>query len=176
MTVLVYVGRRVPKKWYKRVGSKVKGLITFQENIWQIICDSFNNAKKSAQKDGRMQFQINKDVESEDLHYNIEWRKIVIKGSPEMEQEEYEEALGMYDKFSGRMKKDFDVDENMSKRFKSKVLSPDKVKDAYEQGYGAVKNNNIANKLLEMGILTHIEKIDDYDGRDDMYLYGSTTA
>lgn len=171
MTVLVNVGRRVPKKWYRRVGSKVKGLITFQENIWQIICDSFNNAKKSAQKDGRIEFKIIKDLEPEDLHYNIEWRKIIIRGSPKMEQEEYDDAMGMYDKLSNKMKKDFDTDENMSKRLKSKVLSPDKIKNAYEKGYGAVNQKSIANKLLEMGIMTHVEKIDDYESRDDQYLY-----
>ena len=41
-----------------------------------------------------------------------------------------------------------------------------KINEAYEHGYGAVENNNIANKLLEMGILTHIEFNKDFDTRE----------
>jgi len=171
MTVIVNVGRRMPKKWYKRIGVKAKGLLTYQENMWQTIFLSFKKAKKAAKKDGRLEFNMTKEYESEDLHFQIEWMKIIIKGSPEMEQEEYDEANQMYDKLASHMKKDFDTDKNMSKRLKTSKISSNKVKEAYEKGYGTVKNKNIANKLLEMGILTHIEKIEDYEGRNDMYLY-----
>ena len=159
----------MPKRWYKRLATKAKGLMTFQENIWQIICDSLNKAKKKAQKDGRLYFNITKEVEPESMHYQIDWRKVIIKGTPEMEQEEYEESQKMYDALQKNFKKDFDVDENMSKQFNTKMLNPEKVKDAYSKGYGAVKNKNISDKLLEMGILTYIEKIDDYESRDSYF-------
>jgi len=171
MTVIVRIGRRIPKKWYSRIGSKVKGLLTYQENMWQTIAMSFKKAKSAAKKDGRLLFKIETDFEPEDLHYQIEWMTIKIKGSKELEQEEYEEALQMYDKLSNHMKKDFDTDENISKRLKTSKISNEKIKHAYEKGYGAVKNKNISNKLLEMGIMTDVEKIDDYDIRDDEYLY-----
>jgi len=54
----------------------------------------------------------------------------------------------------------------MKKHFKTRVLSQMKIDDAYKKGYGAMEDNNIANKLLEMGILTHIEWIKDFDTRD----------
>ena len=46
---------------------------------------------------------------------------------------------------------------NLSKVFKTKILNADKMKQAYEKGYGASKNKNISKILLEMGIITHIE-------------------
>jgi hypothetical protein len=62
-------------------------------------------------------------------------------------------------------KKDMAVDDRMKSFFKSKILSPAKVEEAYKEGYGAIGDNNLASKLLEMGILTHIELIEDYDSR-----------
>ena len=64
-----------------------------------------------------------------------------------------------------KFKKDFPVDDNLAKMFKSKLLSVSKIKDAYTKGYGAMEKNNIANKLLEMGILTHIEWNKDFETR-----------
>jgi ribosome-associated translation inhibitor RaiA len=171
MTVVIQVGRRMPKKWLKRTAIKVKGLMTFQENIWQIISESLKKAKRRADADGRMKFILTTDRESEDLNFNIEWNKMVIMGTEEMEKEEYEEAMAMYSKkLSKQLKKDFPTDDTLSKHLKSKILSQHKIKEAYEAGYGAVGANNIANKLLEMGILTHIEWIKDFDTREELFI------
>ena len=59
-----------------------------------------------------------------------------------------------------------DKEKRFSKFFKTKLLPQEKVTEAYKKGYGAMKDNNIANKLLEMGILTHMEWIKDFDTRD----------
>lgn len=141
--------------------------MTFQENIWQIISQSLSKAKKNADKDGRLRFIINRETESEDMHYNLEWKIVTIQGTQEMEDEEYNDAMKFYDKLGNQFKKDYDVDTRLSKMFNSKILNPTKMKEAYDKGYGSVSNKNIANKLLEMGILTHIEKIKDYDTRND---------
>ena len=167
MTVIFHVGRRVPKSWYRRTASRVKGLVTFQENIWQIICQSLPKAKKKADAYGGVNFSLKKETESEDLHYQLEWRKIEIKGTPEIEEEEYNDILNMYGKLSKHMKKDFPVDDNMAKHFKSTILNPKKVEEAYRKGYGSMENNNLANKLLEMGILTHVEWIKDFETRQE---------
>lgn len=167
MTVIIKIGRRVPKSWFRRGVQKIKGLMTFQENIWLIISQSLSKAKKAANKDGKMRFIIEQKKESEDLHYNLEWKLVTIQGTREMEKEEYKEALGLYDKFGKHFKKDYDVDTRLSKTFNSKIINPTKIKEIYKKGYGSITNKNIANKLLEMGIVTDIEYIEDYDSRNN---------
>lgn len=170
MTVIVHIGRRVPNSWFKRTAQRVKGLMTFQENIWQIIKQSLSTAKRKAEVDGRLKFIMTYDDEKEDMYYKIQWIKIVIQGNEEMEKEEYEESLKLYDSLGKMFKKDYPEDNKLSKHFNSKLLSKDKIKQAYEKGYGSVKNNNISNKLLEMGILTHVEWIKDFNTRDEIFI------
>jgi len=165
MTVIIKVGRRVPKSWFRRKAQKVKELITFQENIWQMLSQSLSKAKKSADKHGGLKFMIERKIESEDIHYNLEWRIVTIQGTEKEEEEEYNESLGLYDKLGKQFKKDYDVDTRMSKIFNSKILGPAKIKEAYDKGYGSVSDKSIVNKLLEMGIMTHIEWIKDFDSR-----------
>lgn len=169
MTVKIHIGRRVPKNWFKRTASKVKGLITFQENMWQMIMQSMAIAKRRAKEDGRLIWNAHKEFEPESLQYQLEWYIIEIQGTKEMEEEEYKEAMMLYDTMDKHLKKDFPTDDNLSKFFKTNKLTQDKVKEAYDKGYGAVENKSYANKLLEMGILTHIEWIPDYEMRKSQY-------
>ena len=169
MTVLIHMGRRLPRNWLRRTGSKVKGLLSFQQNIWMIISQSMNLAKKKANASKKLLFKITKDNEIEDLNYEIEWLKIMIQGTKEQEKEEYDESMMMYQTLGNVMKKEIPKDENLSRHFKTKVLSTAKVDEAYKKGYGAMSSSNIANKLLEMGILTHIELIEDYETRPVEY-------
>ena len=163
MTVIINIGRRVPRKWVKRMVEKSKGFISFQENLWLIINQSLNLAKKQANKAGTLDaFVITREDENEDMHYKIEWVKVIIKGTPEQEKEEYEDSMKLYKNLDKIFKKDMEIDDAMKKHFKTKLLSSVKVEEAYKKGYGAIGNNNLANKILEMGILTHIDLIEDY--------------
>lgn len=165
----MFVGRRLPRSWLKRTGTKAKGLISFQTHMWTMIKQSMNMAKKKANVSKKLLFKITTDKEIEDLNYQIEWLKVVIQGNQEQEKEEYEEALQMYQPLGSIFKKEMPKDENLGKHFKTKVLSAAKVDEAYKKGFGAVSSSNIANKLLEMGILTHVEMIDDYKTRPEEY-------
>lgn len=165
MTVLVNIGRRVPRSWYRRTATKIKGLLTFQENIWQIISQSMDKVKRRSKGHESIVINKTKDVEIEDLHYQIEWIKMTIRGTPEEEEEEYNEAMMLYDKLGNKFKKEFPKDDKLSKFFNSKFLSPLEIKDAYDKGYGTMENNNISNKLLEMGILTQIKWNKDFEAR-----------
>jgi len=167
MTVVLYVGRRIPKAWFKRQMSRAAGLVTFSENIWIMIGQAFSLAKRKCNQSGKGEWIQTKETESEDLHYNIEWIKILIRGTPEFEKEEYEEAKRLYAPFEKHFKKEFKTDINLKKHFKSKVLNAAKVEDAYKKGYGSVGDSNISNKLLEMGILTFLEHVEDYELRKD---------
>jgi hypothetical protein len=168
MTVKLHIGRRVPKNWFKRTATKVKGLLSFQENMWQMVMQAMALAKRRAKADGRLIWNTHKEFESEDLHWQLEWFVISIQGTKDMEEEEYNETMVLYDSMGKHFKKDFPQDANLAKFFKSSMLSQEKLKEAYDKGYGAVENKSYANKLLEMGILTHIEWIPDYDSRKIM--------
>lgn len=167
MTVIVMVGRRVPKSWYRAGVQKIKGIFSFQEHIWSIISQSFNLAKRKANaSNSGINFVVHRPHrEDEDLNYQLEWIKVIIQGTREQEEEEYNEAMSMYLQFNKILKKESFKGEEMTKYFGTAMLSPTQLNEAYEKGYGAVGDNNIANKLLELGILTHIEWVDDCDTR-----------
>ena len=169
MTVMVNIGRRVPKSWHRRIANKAGGLLTFSQNIWLMIRQSMQLAKRKATEDGRLNFTITYETESEDLNYNLEWIKVIIQGTKDMEEEEYNESMKLYEPLKNALKSNLDLSKAgnaLSKHFNSKVLSPEKVEEAYSKGYGVMTDKNIANKLLEMGILTHIEWIQDFDKRE----------
>ncbi len=166
MSLIVKIGRRVPKNWFKRTAGKLGGLITFQENLYIMISQSMQLGKKKCNNSGKGEWVSMKQTESEDLHYDIEWQIHIIRGDEKFEQEEFNDAMKLYDPLGKIIKKDFPIDGGLGKVFKTKVLTPEKLKEAYSEGYGAMTDKNISNKLLEMGILTHVEWIKDFDTRD----------
>jgi len=149
--------------------SKLVGLISFQENIWIIIKQSLNLAKKKCNNSTTgMKFIMSRDDENEDMFNKIEWIIINIQGTKAQEEEEYNDSLKLYNPLTKIFKADIPKDANFRKALNTKLLTPLQLNDAYKQGYGCIGNNNLANKLLEMGILTHIEMIDDYNIREEM--------
>jgi hypothetical protein len=171
MTVIVHIGRRVPRSWFRKGLTQLGGLITFQENIWLMVKSAIMMAKRKANESGKITYVVTTHNEKEDLNWQLQWIKVVIQGTEEMEKSEYDDFQKMYGPFNKIFKKELDVkkDNTQLKRFfKSKILSEQKTKEAYDVGYGAMGDNNLANKLLEMGIITHIETINDYSTRKDL--------
>jgi len=167
MTLIVNVGRRVPRSWFRRGANKIQGVLTFQEHLWSMLNQAFNLMKKKANNSNTgVKVIIVKDREIENLNYEIEWLRITVQGTKEQELEEYNESQNLYKRFSSVFKKEIPTDDKLKEVFKTKFLSNEKVMEAYKNNFGSVSDNNISNKLLEMGILTHIELIDDYASRD----------
>ena len=80
MTLVINIGRRVPRKWVKRMAQKAKGFVSFQENLWLIINQSLNLAKKQANQAGTLSFVMVKEDEIENLQIatgSDEWVSIV---------------------------------------------------------------------------------------------------
>ena len=85
----------------------------------------------------------------------------------------------MYKSLGNIIKKELNLEENITKsgkemkrQFKTKMLNLSQVDQVYQKGFGALQEDdkaNISNKLLEMGILTHIEQKDDFDSREPYY-------
>jgi hypothetical protein len=147
--------------------NKVQSVLTFQEHLWSMINQAFYMMKKKANNSNTgVKVVIIKDREIENLNYELEWLKITIQGNEEQELEEYNESQNLYKQFSRVFKKEIPTDDRLKEVFKTKVLSNEKIMDAYKTGYGSISDNNIANKLLEMGIITHIEFIHDYNSRN----------
>lgn len=166
MTVIVHIGRRVPKSWFKRMAKKGAGFISFQSNLWLIIKNSISLAKRKAKASKKITFEVFNETEHESLNYQIEWIKIVICGDKLSEQDEYNDCLNFYQPFGKLFKREMKVDENMSKHIKSKFLPQEKIDKAYKEGYGSVSDVNLSNKMLEMGIMMHVELVEDYDTRE----------
>jgi len=161
------IGRRTPRSWFRAGITKVQGIISFQEHLFTIIKQSLNLAKKKANASNTgIKFIMTRETENEDINYQLEWIKIIIQGTKEQEEDEYNDIQGLYSPFGKILKKDMPTDERLKRQFKTKLLTTEKVQEAYDKGFGSVSDNNIANKLLEMGILTHVEFIKDYDSRD----------
>jgi hypothetical protein len=152
----------------KRKLSTLAGMISFQEHIWIIVKQSLNMARKKANASNTgIKFIMTQDVESEDLSYNLEWIRIMIRGTKEQEEEEYNDTMKLYNPLNNMLsKKEMPKDANLGKHFNSKILQSFKVEEAYKKGYGAMGQENVSNKLLELGILTHVEQIDDFDSRE----------
>lgn len=165
MTLIIKFGRRMPRNWYKRTAQKVGGLIGFQENLWIMIRTAVGTAKRQANESGKIKFITTRKIENEDLHYQLEWLEIIIQGGKEAEQDELKDMQNFYAPFGKSFKKEMPTDNNLSKHFKTKMLGLESLEEAYKKGMGSVDNNNIANKMLEMGILLHYELIEDYDTR-----------
>lgn len=169
MTIVLLIGRRVPVSWFRAGITKIQGVISFQEHLWTIIKQSLNLAKKKANASNTgIKFVLTQEEEREDINYKLQWIKIIIQGTKEQEEEEYNDIQGLYQPFGKLLKKDMPVDERLKKQFKTKILTGEKVQEAYKKGFGTISDRNISNKLLEMGILSHVEWIKDYDNRGDI--------
>jgi|WetSurMetagenome_2_1015567.scaffolds.fasta_scaffold488444_2 hypothetical protein len=167
MVLVIHIGKRTPRSWFRKGVSSVQNILSFQTHLWSMIEQAFYLMKKKANSSNTgVKVVIIKEREIENLNYEIEWMKITIQGNKEQELEEYNQAQNLYKQFSSVFKKEMPTDERLKVVFKSKFLNSEKIMDAYKNNYGSVADNNIANKLLEMGILTHIELIADYDSRD----------
>lgn len=116
--------------------------------------------KKASEYPDGPKFDKKNYREPEDINFDIEWIDIRIEGNPKQEDEEYEEAMQMYNSLKQVFKKEFKPDNNMMKAFKTKNLSDSQLSKVYKKGYGAAGNNTLAQKLLELGIITYIEKVD----------------
>ena len=133
-----------------------------------MVVQAIQMAAKKANASGKIKFVMTMERENEDMNYQLEWIKIIIQGSKEAEEDEYNDTMKLYDKFSKVFKKDLPVDDRLKKQFmKSKVLTPIQIDEAYKRGYGSMGADNIANKLLEMGILTHVDWVKDFNTREE---------
>lgn len=146
-----------------------------QEDIWLIILRSLKVSKKrfdsnARTPEGRMDsYDMKEERETEDAEHELQWLVMTIQGDRHCEQKEYEEAMKMYDSIGVALKRHAPPvskhDVGMAGRFKSKLVDPEKINQAYEKGHGIMKNKSLKDILLELNIITHIELIDDYDAR-----------
>lgn len=173
MVVTIKIGRRVPRTFFKGAAYRAAGFLTFQENIWLIISRALQMSKNmcDSKPEEQVQMTIQNKEEDDGIHYKFQWKIVTISSIfPDKEKEEYEVFLTLYERI-GAIKsllgKKVDTNPDFSKVLKhSKVMTEaqwDKAKDA---GYGAMKNKDIASKLLEMGIITHAEWKPDKDSNN----------
>lgn len=170
MVVTIKVGRRIPRTFFKGAAYRAAGFLTFQENIWIIIGRALQMSKNmcDARPEEQVRMTIQNKEENDGLHYKFQWKIVTISSMfSEKEKEEYDIFMTLYEKIGAikrLLDKKVDTNPEFSKTLKhSKILTEEQFNDAKKAGYGALKNKDIASKLLEMGIITHAEWKPDRD-------------
>jgi hypothetical protein len=170
MVVTIKIGRRVPRTFFKGVAYRAAGFLTFQENIWLIISRALQMSKNMCDNkpEEQVQMTIQNKEENDGLHYKFQWKIVTISSIfPEKEKEEYDVFMTLYEKIGAiksLLNKKIDANPEFSRTLKdSKVMTETQWEDAKKAGYGALKNKDIASKLLEMGIITYAEWKPDKD-------------
>lgn len=163
MVFVVKIGRRTPKNFAKRLMGKIESVLSLQEQVWLLIVQAFRMAKKGAdaKPDEQVIITIENKTESEGIYYQIEWKIITVSSIiHSKELEEYNEVMNMYEKFSilRKQEKKLEGNEELSNVFKSNVVTKEQFAEAKEKGFGAVGDVKITDKLLELGIMTYVEK------------------
>jgi hypothetical protein len=46
ITVVIRIGRRTARKWYRRLGSRMNSILNAQEHFWLLVTNSLSFAKK----------------------------------------------------------------------------------------------------------------------------------
>jgi len=167
MTVKFTIGRRVPRNFFKRGVQQIADVLSFQEHIWYIINNSLKLAKRKAKVGNpNLIFVIERYKENEDMNYVIQWTKLSIKGTEKEEEGEYTDILKFYTplgKVFDKNKKLTDSKDKLSGMFKSKVINMSDVEKMYKLGLDETGENNISNKLLEIGIMSNVEWEKDFN-------------
>ena len=180
MTVILKLGRRVPKNMgkIKTITHKATTLLREQDIMWHMIVDSLKIAKKkydSGKYKGKTNItflDMQKDVEEEDTFNDIEWQSLITQGDKKAEEQEYNEALGIYKSIKNIVKQrpslNNKTEDNPLKGMfkKSRIIDEDKLKEAYAKGLENKEEQKAKDVLLELGIMTHVEWVEDYHDRD----------
>ena len=157
MTVIFKVGRRLPRSVSARIGAAVRNFVSTQEHFWLLFNQTLQHVKKKADAAPEEQITITLSKEREDDgEFFIDWLVVMIT-SPihEKELQEYNECLGFYDNFSA-------LKPVLNERIKEDGVTPLGAKGMVgkmkRKGMQVLKDNPIADKLLELGLIITVEK------------------
>lgn len=164
MTVTIKIGRRMPRVFARRLLERGKNWLSLQQQIWLYINLAFSGAKKAA--DNRPEEQvvitIENKTEFEDLQWQLEFKIITVSSIIHAKEvEEYEEVMGIYKKFNLLKQlqgKKIEGNEGVRDAFNSKVITKEQFEKSKIAGLEAIGKENVADKLLDLGIVTIIEK------------------
>ncbi len=174
IVLILKFGRRVPKNLFSRLARKLRGILTYQETLWQILKQSFEIGKKKADEYNVI-CEIITDKEEESKDFLIEWYIVYIRGKNndlQAEYYQYKQGLRFWDKFENnnlfkkmKVKTRKDKDNVLSKMFITKLVPKDKIKELFNKGSNIVKKESIARILLKSGIISYMEWVDDKNNR-----------
>ena len=174
MVLTIMFGRRIhrnqDKNWFSKQLGKMKKTLSVQQYLWNNIeygiklsCIKMDKAIKKRNDAGDFSFSYSKDkyVEEENLHYNIEWLRLIINGSHEEEMEEYHQTMKSFDTLENNQSikkntKGIEIDPELSQAYRSKLRGRHANK-LLTKGYERVKDITIVKTLNDVGILVSVE-------------------
>jgi hypothetical protein len=101
-------------------------------------------------------------MEEESLNYNIEWLEVIIKGTEEKENEEYDASMKFFSKLEQlpvfkQKKGNMEIDEELAAEYSGK-LNSSRAKKALKKGFEKAKDMTISKSLNDIGIITIVER------------------
>lgn len=175
MTVLIKIGRRIhrnnDKRWFAKQIGNMKNVLSIQQYMWRTIeygiklsTVKMDQHIKKLNREGDFSFNYKKRkyIEEESLNYNIEWIEVIIKGTEEVEQGEYEASMKFFSKLENlpvfkQKKGQVEIDEELASEYKGKLYGK-KAKKVLQKGFDKAKEMTISKSLNDIGIITLVEK------------------
>jgi hypothetical protein len=175
MVVKIKIGRRIHrnnnKRWFAKQINNMKNVISIQQYMWRTIEYGLKLSTTKMDKhikklnnigDYSFNYQKKKYIEEESLNYNIEWIEINIKGTEEIEKDEYEASMRFFSKLENlpvfkKNKENIELDEELSREYKGKLYGK-KAKKVIKKGFDKAKDMTISKSLNDIGIITLVEK------------------
>lgn len=173
MTMILRFGKRIMRNrdsgWFVRQIRRMKNYNVLQAAIWKTVeYGLFNMETKMKLHLGKhpneFKFSKNNRTEEESLNYDIVWTEIILEGTKEFEEGEYNAALQMFTKIG-----DYHLVKEIEKN-KAKVTDPDAmkayvpkntkrglVKTLYDKGYEKIKDITLNKALNDIGIIGSVE-------------------
>jgi hypothetical protein len=175
MTVKIKIGRRIHrnnnKRWFAKQINNMKNVLSVQQYMWRTIeygikLSTFKMEEhvKKINSDGDFSFNYKKRkfMEEESLNYNIEWLEVIIKGTEEKENEEYDASMKFFSKLEQlpvfkQKKGNMEIDEELAAEYSGK-LNSSRAKKALKKGFEKAKDMTISKSLNDIGIITIVER------------------
>jgi hypothetical protein len=178
MTVIIRIGRRIhrnnDKRWFAKQINNMKNVLSVQQYMWRTIEYGIKLStikmdqhikKLNSEGDFSFNYKKRKYIEDESLNYNIEWIEVIIKGTKEVEQGEYDASMKFFSKLENlpvfKQKKDqVEIDTDIASEYKGKLYSK-KAKKVIQAGFEKAKDMTISKSLNDIGIITLVEREED---------------
>jgi hypothetical protein len=170
--MILKFGKRVirneDKNWFVKQLRKIQHFNALQSSIWKTVeYGLFNMEAKMklylSKHPTEFKFTKRTMVEQETLHYDIKWTQIILDGTQEFEEGEYNAALQMFSNIENyhlvkKIQENKDkIDTEVMKEYVPKDTKRGLYKTLYDKGFEKIKGITLNKALNDIGIIASVE-------------------